>query len=153
MPPTDDFHTRAREHLLESAQTTRRTVEQCLGPVVEAADLITESFRSGGKVLLCGNGGSAADCQHMATEFVSRLTKDFERPGLPAIALTTDTSFLTAYSNDYDFGRRIPTPGTGPGQARRRSDRYKHQRQLNQRDSGGNCRPAFGHAVHRTDGQ
>jgi D-sedoheptulose 7-phosphate isomerase len=55
------------------------------------------------KVLLCGNGGSAADCQHMAAEFVSRLTKEFERPGLPAIALTTDTSFLTAFANDCGF--------------------------------------------------
>jgi D-sedoheptulose 7-phosphate isomerase len=71
--------------------------------ICSAASLITETFRSGGKVLLCGNGGSAADCQHMAAEFVSRLTKDFERPGLPAIALTTDTSFLTAFANDCGF--------------------------------------------------
>jgi D-sedoheptulose 7-phosphate isomerase len=54
-------------------------------------------------VLLCGNGGSAADCQHKATELVSRLTKDLERPALPAIALTTDTSFLTAFANDYGY--------------------------------------------------
>jgi len=54
-------------------------------------------------VLLCGNGGSAADCQHVAAELVSRLTRDSERPGLPAIALTTDTSFLTAYANDCGF--------------------------------------------------
>ena len=64
---------------------------------------MADTFRSGGKVLLCGNGGSAADCQHMATEFVSRLSKEFERPGLPAIALTTDTSFLTAFTNDCGF--------------------------------------------------
>ena len=75
----------------------------CRGASPSAADVITEAFRSGGKLLLCGNGGSAADCQHMAAEFVSRLTKDFERPGLPAIALTTDTSFLTAYTNDCGF--------------------------------------------------
>jgi D-sedoheptulose 7-phosphate isomerase len=74
-----------------------------LGSIVAASELIAGAFRSGSKVLLCGNGGSAADCQHMATEFVSRLTGDFERPGLPAIALTTDTSFLTAYSNDCGF--------------------------------------------------
>ena len=71
--------------------------------VVKAADLVAESMARGGKLLLCGNGGSAADCQHMATEFTCRLTKDFLRPALPAIALTTDTSCLTAYSNDCGF--------------------------------------------------
>lgn len=77
--------------------------ETCVESILKAASQIAESFRAGGKVLLCGNGGSAADCQHMATEFVSSLAKDFDRPGLPAIALTTDTSFLTAFSNDYGF--------------------------------------------------
>jgi D-sedoheptulose 7-phosphate isomerase len=105
----------AREHLLESAATKRRTAEMCLAGIVSAADIIAESFRGGGKVLLCGNGGSAADCQHLATEFVSRLTKDFQRPGLPAIALTTDTSFLTAFANDcgYEgvFERQVQTLG------------------------------------------
>jgi len=55
--------------------------------------------------LLCGNGGSAADCQHIAAELVIRLTHDFVRPGLPAIALTTDTSMLTASANDFGFAR------------------------------------------------
>ena len=53
--------------------------------------------------MMCGNGGSAADCQHMATELVSRLSAEFERPPIAAIALTTDTSVLTAYANDYGF--------------------------------------------------
>jgi D-sedoheptulose 7-phosphate isomerase len=53
--------------------------------------------------MICGNGGSAADCQHVAAELTVRLTKDFVRPGLAALALTTDTSFLTAYSNDFAF--------------------------------------------------
>lgn len=92
-----------REKLLESAETKRRVADECIDTILSAADLITEAFRAGGKILLCGNGGSAADCQHLATEFVSRLTKNFERPGLPAIALTTDTSFLTAFSNDCGF--------------------------------------------------
>ena len=94
---------RARAYLLESAEIKRQVAEQCLDTLMSAACLIAETFQSGGKVLLCGNGGSAADCQHMACEFVSRLTKDFERPGLPAIALTTDTSFLTAFANDCGF--------------------------------------------------
>jgi D-sedoheptulose 7-phosphate isomerase len=105
----------ARRHLLESAELKRRTSEMCLSSIVSAADMITRAFRAGKKILLCGNGGSAADCQHLATEFVSRLTSDFERPGLPAIALTTDTSFLTAYANDcgYEgvFERQVRTLG------------------------------------------
>ena len=90
-------------YMIESAETKRRVSERCVDSIVAAADLIAGTFRAGSKVLLCGNGGSAADCQHMATEFVSRLSKDFDRPGLPAIALTTDTSFLTAFSNDTGF--------------------------------------------------
>src|SRR2546421_10089316 len=93
----------ARAYLRESADTKRGTADSCDDAIIAAADLIAQSFRAGAKVLLCGNGGSAADCQHMATEFVSRLTKSFERPGLPAIALTTDTSFLTAFANDCGF--------------------------------------------------
>src|SRR5437870_10384753 len=104
-----------RAYLRESADIKRRTGEECEDAILAAADLIAQSFRAGGKVLLCGNGGSAADCQHMATEFVSRLTKSFERPGLPAIALTTDTSFLTAFANDcgYDgvFERQVQALG------------------------------------------
>jgi phosphoheptose isomerase len=92
-----------RSYLLESAETKRLTADACADAIVAAAGVLTEAFRNGGKVLICGNGGSAADCQHMAAEFVSRLTKDFERPGLPAIALTTDTSFLTAFANDCGF--------------------------------------------------
>ena len=98
-----DLPERTRDYLLESAAVQRQVAEHCIESIVEAASLIADAFRAQGKVLLCGNGGSAADCQHMATEFLSRLTKDFERPGLPAIALTTDTSFLTAYSNDSEF--------------------------------------------------
>lgn len=103
MPTNAKRRETARAYLSESAEIKRRTADECEDAILAAADLITQSFRDGGKVLLCGNGGSAADCQHMAAEFVSRLTKDFERPGLPAIALTTDTSFLTAFANDFGF--------------------------------------------------
>lgn len=99
----DYLRRRAQAHLLESAEIKRKVAENCLDSILTAAQLIAEAFRSGGKVLLCGNGGSAADCQHLAAEFVNRLTIDFQRPGLPAIALTTDTSFLTAFANDYAF--------------------------------------------------
>jgi len=93
----------AYEHLIEGADLRRLTAETCLDPTLSGARLISEAFRRGNKVLICGNGGSAADSQHMAAEFVNRLSQDFERPGLPAIALTTDTSFLTAYANDYGY--------------------------------------------------
>jgi D-sedoheptulose 7-phosphate isomerase len=77
--------------------------EACAEAIAAAARLIAGAFRSGNKLLLCGNGGSAADCQHMAAEFMSRLTKEFDRAALPAVALTTDTSFLTAFSNDCGY--------------------------------------------------
>jgi D-sedoheptulose 7-phosphate isomerase len=103
MPTHPEPRETVREHLRASAELKRRTAEACEGAIVAAADLVSQAFRADAKVLLCGNGGSAADCQHMAAEFVSRLTKDFDRPGLPAIALTTDSSFLTAFANDCGF--------------------------------------------------
>jgi D-sedoheptulose 7-phosphate isomerase len=106
---------RLQAHFRESLEVTRQALEQCAEAMLAAAELMAESFLSGGKVLLCGNGGSAADCQHVAAEFVSRMTPDFVRPGMPAIALTTDTSFLTAYANDcgYDgvFARQVQALG------------------------------------------
>jgi phosphoheptose isomerase len=89
--------------LKRSAEVKLRVAESCGREILLAADGIADCFRSGGKLLICGNGGSAADCQHLAAEFMSRLTLAFERPGLPAIALTTDTSFLTAYANDQGY--------------------------------------------------
>lgn len=71
--------------------------------VAEAASLVADALRAGGKLLLCGNGGSAADAQHWAGELVSRFA--YDRPGLPAIALTTDTSILTAIGNDFGYER------------------------------------------------
>jgi D-sedoheptulose 7-phosphate isomerase len=94
---------RARTHLQESADLKNQVALRSLSAVLAAAELIVDTFQRGGKVMLCGNGGSAADCQHMAAEFVGQLTREFERPGLPAIALTTDTSFLTAFANDWGF--------------------------------------------------
>ena len=71
--------------------------------VESAAKAIIQTLDNGGKLLICGNGGSAADSQHMAGEFVSSFTHGLARRALPAIALTTDTSILTAYGNDFDF--------------------------------------------------
>ncbi|RMD88217.1 MAG: SIS domain-containing protein [Candidatus Dadabacteria bacterium] len=92
-----------RERFQEAISAFNGALESCTPDIAEASAAIVESFKGGGKLLICGNGGSAADAQHMAAEFVSRLTKEFERPALPAIALTTDTSFLTAYANDCGY--------------------------------------------------
>jgi D-sedoheptulose 7-phosphate isomerase len=92
-----------RQHLAESIRVKQQMIADCIDGILAAADVIADAFDAGNKLLLCGNGGSAADCQHMAAEFTSRLTLDFVRPGLPAVALTCDSSFLTAYANDFDF--------------------------------------------------
>lgn len=92
-----------RRYFEDSAAATSKTGSSVAESVLSAAALIADCFASGGKLLLAGNGGSAADCQHVAAEFTSRLSADFEREPLPAVALTTDTSFLTAYANDYSF--------------------------------------------------
>lgn len=90
-------------HLHATAEVHRRVAREC-GPSIEkAVDVIAGALRQGGKVMICGNGGSAADCQHFATELTCRLTADFHRPAIAAIALTTDTSFLTAYANDFGY--------------------------------------------------
>lgn len=94
---------RVHGYLLETSRTAARTAEACGEEILGATAAIVESLRAGGKVLLCGNGGSAGDAQHLATEFVSTLTIDRRRDAIAAIALTTDTSLLTAVSNDFGF--------------------------------------------------
>jgi phosphoheptose isomerase len=95
---------RVRDHLTMSARVKESLAAEASSAIVAGARLMEETFIRKGKVLICGNGGSAADSQHMAAELVTRLNATFERPPLPAIALTTDTSLLTAYANDHDFG-------------------------------------------------
>jgi D-sedoheptulose 7-phosphate isomerase len=94
---------RVAAYFRESVRIKLLAADACGPAIIAAADLLVESFRGGGKLLLCGNGGSAADCQHVAAEFVSLLRQDRPRAALPAIALTTDTSFLTARANDFGF--------------------------------------------------
>ncbi len=94
---------RLRRHIEGSIETKRKLLESGADVILEAAGVVAESLRSGHKILLCGNGGSAADAQHIAAEFVSVLNQSFPRPGLAAIALTTDTSILTASANDFGF--------------------------------------------------
>lgn len=96
-----------RSYITSQIQETQRIMfalladENLLSRVEEAAQACIDCMQAGNKILLAGNGGSAADAQHIAGEFVSRFA--FDRPGLPAIALTTDTSILTAIGNDYGY--------------------------------------------------
>ncbi len=94
---------RVRRYLRQSAQVTELASESCAAGTALAAGLVIAAYQRGGKVLFCGNGGSAADCQHLAAELVSTLNHDRPRRALPALALTTDTSFLTANANDFGF--------------------------------------------------
>ncbi len=91
------------DSLKESSDTKLRILRQCPREISKAIDLIINAFKNKKKILLCGNGGSAADAQHLATEFVIRLSPHIKRPGLPAIALTTDSSMLTAGANDLGY--------------------------------------------------
>jgi D-sedoheptulose 7-phosphate isomerase len=93
----------ANRYLSSIAATLDLVRRECLDDIIDAAERIAASIRAGGKILVCGNGGSAADAQHFATEFVGTLTLDHVRPSIPAIALTTDTSLLTAVANDFGF--------------------------------------------------
>ncbi len=89
--------------LKESAETKLKIEKECKTDILKAVEILTAAYKNGKKVLLCGNGGSAADCQHIATELMIRLNHDIKRPALAAIALTTDSSNLTAGGNDIGF--------------------------------------------------
>ncbi len=107
-----------QDELRASAATKQKILEQCADRIVKAVDMIIGALNKKKKILFCGNGGSAADSQHLATEFVIRMNPAIQRPGIPAIALTTDTSLLTAGANDigYDnvFARAVEALGA-PG--------------------------------------
>ena len=92
---------RIQQQFFDSADLKYAAAEVLAKPIADAVSALVGSITAGGKVLACGNGGSAADAQHFAAEFVGRFER--ERPGLAAIALTTDSSILTAIGNDYDF--------------------------------------------------
>jgi D-sedoheptulose 7-phosphate isomerase len=96
-----DHVPRIRAHFADSAQLKLRAAETLAPALSRAANLLTECLLADGKILACGNGGSAADAQHFAAEMVGRFER--ERPELPAISLVTDTSILSAVANDYSF--------------------------------------------------
>jgi D-sedoheptulose 7-phosphate isomerase len=91
-----------KNQILESAKIKNEMVKFGVESIEKAAELLIESIKAGGKILWCGNGGSAADAQHLATELMGGMS-DHDRMPIPSIALTTDSSFITAWSNDSDF--------------------------------------------------
>jgi D-sedoheptulose 7-phosphate isomerase len=107
---------RIQQHFIDSADLKYQSAQTLSKPIASAVEAILACVTSGGKVLSCGNGGSAADAQHFAAEFVGRFER--ERPELGAIALTTDSSILTSIANDYDYSvvfskqvRALGSPG------------------------------------------
>ncbi|MEY3202243.1 MAG: hypothetical protein RIR70_1793 [Pseudomonadota bacterium] len=96
-----DLISRISQQFADSAQTKQKSVEELAGPIAAAIEMMVGCLMSEGKILACGNGGSAADSQHFAAEMVGRF--EAERPELAAIALSTDSSILTAVGNDYAF--------------------------------------------------
>ena len=106
---------RIEKHFIDSADLKYQAAQVLAKPIAQATEALLACVTNGGKVLVCGNGGSAADAQHFAAEFVGRYER--ERPELAAIALTTDSSILTGIANDYDFSqifsKQIRALGTG----------------------------------------
>ena len=100
---TIDPVARIREHFEASIKLRQAAVTELAPRIATAADTLYTALRAGGKVMSCGNGGSAGDAQHFSSEMLNRF--ELERQGLPAIALTTDTSTLTSIANDYDYSQ------------------------------------------------
>jgi D-sedoheptulose 7-phosphate isomerase len=96
-----DLIARISRHFKDSAETKLAAIDFMAAPLAGAIEVMTHSLLSNGKILACGNGGSAADAQHFAAELVNRF--EMERPPLAAVALTTDSSTLTSIANDYDY--------------------------------------------------
>ncbi len=96
-----DLISRISENFSESAHLKLQSMDALAGPIAAAAERMVQCLNRDGKILACGNGGSAADSQHFSAELLNRFER--ERPGLAAIALTTDTSTLTSIANDYDY--------------------------------------------------
>lgn len=110
-----DLLSRISENFSESAHLKLQSMDALAGPIAEAAERMVHCLKHDGKILACGNGGSAADCQHFSAELLNRF--EMERPSLAAIALTTDTSTLTSIANDYDFDQIFSKQVRGLGHA------------------------------------
>jgi len=100
-----DIQKEIRKQIEENIAVKQQLLKQLPGVIEQAATRLVHCLKNGGKIMLCGNGGSAADAQHIAAELVVRLKSSFNRPAIPALALTVDTSILTAGGNDFGFER------------------------------------------------
>ena len=100
---TGDQLTRVKQNFTDSIQAKQQSLEPLAPAIVRAARQLLQTLDQGGKILSCGNGGSAGDAQHFSSEMLNRF--ELERPGLPAVALTTDSSTLTSIANDYDYSQ------------------------------------------------
>jgi D-sedoheptulose 7-phosphate isomerase len=98
-----DFNTKIESSIAESIATKKDLLQKCKKEILEVGLLLGNAIKSGNKILFCGNGGSAADSQHLAAELVVRLRGHINRPALPGLALTVDTSILTAGGNDIGY--------------------------------------------------
>jgi len=98
-----DFRQRIIQHIEESIALKHQLLESCIDAIASCVEHVVDSLRNNGKIIFCGNGGSAADSQHLAAELVIRLRSTFNRPAIPALALTVNTSILTAAANDFGF--------------------------------------------------
>ena len=103
------------QSLTESSNVKLLVLDKCYDEIIKAADILVDAVKSGKKIMLAGNGGSAADSQHIATEFMIRLSHDLNRPAIAAIALTTDSSNITAGGNDIGFENVIARSIEGLG--------------------------------------
>src|ERR1700710_3278344 len=103
--------------MMKSADLKRRIAIELADAVIGVVDACERSLRTGGKLMFCGNGGSAADSQHLATEMLIRLRSSAERPSIAALALTLDPAMLTACGNDYGYDRVVDRPLRGLGQS------------------------------------
>jgi D-sedoheptulose 7-phosphate isomerase len=110
-----DLISRISENFSESAHLKLQTMDALATPIAEAAERMVQCLRLDGKILACGNGGSAADCQHFSAELLNRF--EMERPSLAAISLTTDTSTILSIANDYDFDQVFSKQVRGLGHA------------------------------------
>jgi len=110
-----DMQERIRQHFIASIEAKRQSVEVLTPAIERAGTQMVETLLAGGKILACGNGGSAGDSQHFSSELLNRFER--ERPSLPAIALTTDSSTLTSIANDYSYNEVFSKQIRALGQA------------------------------------
>jgi len=111
-----DLISRISENFSESAHLKLQSMDALAGPIAAAAEHMVQCLKADGKILACGNGGSAADAQHFASELLNRF--EVERPALAGLALTTDSSTLTSIANDYDYDQVFSKQVRGLGHAK-----------------------------------